>query len=94
MKVFQTQNFKVHRLISVFDNDSEKLTTEYSLVSFDLSKFQHHFQTQLENNDPEMILEYAINPKDVEFLSKYLSEQVKYDFVRNSYFLSCYRAEE
>ncbi len=92
MQVFQIQNYKVNRLVSVFDNHSDKLISEHSLASFDLSKFKQHFQVKLDSNDSEMVLEYEIESKDVEFLSEYLAEQIDYAFDSNSYFLSCYQA--
>jgi hypothetical protein len=41
-----------------------------------------------------MVTEYAVEPKDIGFLSEYLTEGIDYDFGRYAYFLSCYRADE
>lgn len=94
MQVFQIQNYRVNRTVSIFDNHSDKLIAEYSLASFDLPKFRQHFQAKLDRNDSEIVMEYEIQPKDVAFLSDYLTELIDYDFDRNSYFLSCYKAEK
>jgi hypothetical protein len=93
MAVFQIQNFKVERLLSVFSNQTDELVTEHPLASFDLPSFKQHFGVPEEDEDSEMVMEYDVQPKDIEFLSGYLSENVDYDFGKYAYFLSCHRVD-
>lgn len=92
--VFQIQNCRVARLLSVFSNQTDELAAEHPLSSFDLPKFKQHFGVPDEDEDAEMVMEYEVKQKDVEFLSEYLSEEVDYDFVQYDYFLSCHRVDE
>ena len=94
MAVFQIQNYKVERLISVFSNQTNELVAEHAISSFDLPRFKQHFGVSENDEDSEMVMEYTVESKDVEFLSEYLADDVDYDFGKYSYFLSCYRVAE
>jgi hypothetical protein len=91
---FQIQNYKVERLLSVFSNQTDELVAEHPLSSFDLPRFKQHFGVPDEDEDSEMVMEYDVHLKDVDFLSAYLAEPVDYDFGKYAYFLSCYRVDE
>src|SRR5687767_7203240 len=94
MAVFQVQNYQVGRLVSVFSNRTDELVAEYPLSSFDLPRFRRQFGVSEDGVDSEMVLEYEVKPKDVDFLAGYLAKDVRYDFDNNAYFLSCYRVSE
>ncbi len=94
--MFQIQNFNVERVLSVYNNQTDELVVELPLTFFDLPRFRQHFGVPDNDEDSEMIMEYAVGLKDVKFLSKYLAEteDVYYDFDKYAYFLSCYRVDE
>ena len=94
MAVFQLQNFKVERSLSVFSNQTDELIAEHPLSYFDLPRFKQHFGVPEEDEDCEMVMEYDVQSKDIEFLSGYLNENVDYDFRKYAYFLSCHRVDE
>ena len=94
MTVFDIPNYKVKRILSVFNNQTDELVAEHLLSRFDLTKFKQHFGVLNDNNDSEMTMEYSVELKDVNFLSKYLVEDICFDFDKYSYFLSCYRMDE
>ncbi|MCA1850559.1 MAG: hypothetical protein LC672_05825, partial [Acidobacteria bacterium] len=70
---FQIQNYKVARLLSAFSNETDELVAEYPLSTFDLPKFKQHFGVPEDDKDTEMVCEYDVAPKDVDFLSRYLA---------------------
>ncbi len=82
----------VERVLAVLDNETERLVAEYALHSFDLEAFKQHFAVE-DDYDPLMYNVYPVSPTDVEFMSKYLDEEVAFDFDRNAYFVECHDAE-
>jgi len=86
--------YRVARVLSVFSNETDELVAEYPFSSFDLLKFKRHFGVSDEDEDTEMYLEYIVEPKEKEFLSKYLNEVMDFDFEKYAYFVSCYRVDE
>ena len=76
---------KVERLIYIFSNETEELLEELDMSSFDLIAFQKAFNVS-EKNDP-MIYSYQIEPRHVDFISKYLAKEHSWDFNKYSYFL-------
>jgi hypothetical protein len=92
--VFNIQNYKVKRILSVFNNQTIELIAEHLLSHFELTKFKQHFGVSNDDNDSEMTMEYSVELKDVNILSKYLVEDISFDFDKYSYFLSCYRVDE
>lgn len=93
MGQFQTRTYAVERVVLVFSSRTEELMAEHPLSSFDLSKFKRHFGAPDEDEDIEMVCDYEVAPKDVDFLSTYLPDEVEFDFEKYTYFLSCYRAD-
>jgi len=83
----------VKRVVSVFSKETNGLVAEYDLSSFDLTDFKQHFGVAHADVDSEMVTEHSVGPVDVGFLSAHLSEDVRFDFNKYTYFLSCYRAE-
>lgn len=81
----------VERVMTVFDNETERLVTEYPLHSFDLKDFKHQFAVT-DDDDPLMYNVYPVAPKDGGFVSKYLNGEVVFDFDKNAYFIECYDA--
>ena len=86
--------YKVARVLSVFSNETDELVADHPFSSFDLLKFKNHFGVSDEDEDTEMYLEYIVEPKDTEFLSKHLDEAVDFDFEKYAYFVSCYRVDD
>ena len=84
-------NPPVERVLAVFDNETERLVAEYALHSFDLETFKRHFADE-DDYDPLMYNVYPVSPKDAEFVSNHLDEEVAFDFDRNAYFVECSEA--
>ena len=87
----QPESSPVKRYLTVYSNETEWLLEEYEFERFNLSAFREQFG--IFDNDPLMYTEYPVNPEDREFVSKYLSETVTFDFDQYSYFVSCYKEE-
>ncbi len=78
----------VERILTVFDNETERLVAEYPLDSFDLESFKRRFAVT-DDDDPLMHNVYPVAPRDGEFVSKYLDKEVVFDFDKNAYFIEC-----
>jgi hypothetical protein len=79
------------RCLTVYSNETERLGAEYEFKGFDLTAFRDHFGNC--GYDPLMYNEYPVGREDIEFLAKYLSRRVDFDFDRYSYFVSCYKED-
>ena len=86
--------YRVARVLSVFNNETEELVAEYPFSSFDLLEFKQHFGVSDEDEDSEMYLEHIVEPKNTEFLSKHLDEAVNFEFEKYAYFVSCSRVDD
>ena len=80
--------YLVERVLTVFDNETERLVAEYPLDSFDLESFKRRFAVT-DDDDPLMYNVYPVTPKDNGFVSKYLNGEVVFDFDKNAYFIEC-----
>jgi hypothetical protein len=88
------KTYQVARVLSIFSNENDGLVAEYPFASFDLLNFKKHFGISDEDEDTGMYLEYVVEPKHTEFLSKRLDEVVEFDFEKYAYFVSCHRVDE
>lgn len=77
--------FNVKRYISVFDEQTELLVTEYQFSDFDLVAFQKEFN-EIDRDNP-MFDCYPITEVNVAFVESYLTESIKWDFQNDSYFV-------
>jgi hypothetical protein len=94
MRESTARMYRVARVLSIFSNETDEQVAEYPFSSFELVKFKQYFGVSDEDEDTEMYCDYTVEPKETEFLSKYLDEVIDYDFEKYAYFLSCCRVDE
>lgn len=80
--------YKVRRYISEFRDETEELSAEYNLVSFNLAKFQIEFNES--NCKNPMFDSYPIEEVNVKFIEAYISEKIDWDFNKKSYFIEAH----
>ena len=81
----------MERVLTVFSNPEEEFVTEHPFATFDLERFRDWFNPE---GDPLMYDCYVVMPKDVEFLSAYLSRPFDFDFNRYCYFVEAHAGAE
>jgi hypothetical protein len=82
----------VGRVLAVYSNPEEAFVTEHAFAAFDLEQFREWFRP--DGGDPLMYDCYVVLPKDVEFLSAYLTRPFDFDFNRYYYFVEAHAGAE
>ncbi len=80
----------VVRILSIFDGRSEKLHHFIEIQNFSLSEFAQQFDVDLQQ-DTQMLDRYSVGPDDLTFLTKYLNEELDFDFRLYGYFIEAVR---
>ncbi|WP_290702410.1 hypothetical protein [Amphritea sp.] len=80
--------FNVRRYIAEYSEETEELTAEYDLASFDLVRFQAELNEP--NSEDPMFDCYPIQEINVIFIEHYMSHKISWDFNKNSYFVEAH----
>ncbi|HTF18692.1 MAG TPA: hypothetical protein VK658_11495 [Chryseolinea sp.] len=78
---------KIERLITVFDNDTERLKEEINIDSIDLEQLKGMFSPP--SNDPLMYNVYEIQADHVSTINELLEKKIEFDFKASTYYVEC-----
>ena len=78
---------KIERLITVFDNKTEKLKEEINIDYVDLDQLKKIFNAP--TDDPLMYNVYEIKPDHVGPVNMLLKDKVEFDLQANVYYVEC-----
>ncbi len=82
----------IERLLTEYDNKTDRLVAEFPFRSFDLEDFKRHFGVT-EEHDPLMYDVYPVTQDDVGFILTHLDREVAFDFERCACFVECFSSE-
>lgn len=78
---------KIERLITVFDNDTERLKEEINIDYIDLEQLKEMFNPP--SDDPLMYNVYEIQHDHIPAINKLLKNRIEFDFSANAYYIEC-----